>query len=247
MARIRTIKPEFFDDPQIGALSTAAALFFIGLWTQADKAGRLEYDPKRLKLRLLGFRRESAEAMVKELTTGGFASLYTTNGHNYLQIKNFKKHQRPHPKETASVIPAQPCNSTAESGNAGASKLDTGVLESGSLESGVLDSGTLPTAPVRPTPPDPRVKVFLTWFQDEYKTRRHGATYFVNWKKDAAIVKRLLCAYELERLKTLATILLLCDDPWIAGTDRSIGILATKINWLEDWERTWTAKHQSAS
>jgi hypothetical protein len=96
-------------------------------------------------------------------------------------------------------------------------------------------------------PPDPRVKVFLTWFQSEYKARRHGSTYFVNWKKDAAIVKRLLCAYDLERLKTLATILLLCDDPWVAGTDRSVGILATKINWLEDWERTWTAKHQQSA
>ena len=38
MARIRTIKPEFFDDPKIGRLSPLARLAFIGLLTQSDSA-----------------------------------------------------------------------------------------------------------------------------------------------------------------------------------------------------------------
>ena len=51
MARIRTIKPEFFTDEDLGELSPAVRLLFIGMWTEADKAGRLKDKPKTLKAR----------------------------------------------------------------------------------------------------------------------------------------------------------------------------------------------------
>jgi|SRR3990167_7340905 len=91
-------------------------------------------------------------------------------------------------------------------------------------------------------PPDPRVKEFLTWFKAEYETRRTGATYFVNWPKEAPLVKRLLTTYSPERLQRHAKILLTTDDGWIDGTDRGVGILAAKINWLEERLATWEAK-----
>jgi hypothetical protein len=55
MARIRGVKPEFFTDPDIGELSLAARLLFIGLWTQADRDGRLIDDIRQLKIRLFPF------------------------------------------------------------------------------------------------------------------------------------------------------------------------------------------------
>ena len=45
MARIRTIKPEFFTSEDIVALSPLARLLFIALWCEADREGRLVWKP----------------------------------------------------------------------------------------------------------------------------------------------------------------------------------------------------------
>jgi hypothetical protein len=98
----------------------------------------------------------------------------------------------------------------------------------------------------RPTPPDPRVKEFLVWFQAEYTRKRQGATYLVDWARDSAIVKTLLTACDLPRLKQCAQILLSerTDDPFIVDTDRGIGILKVKFNWLSDRLAAWEARHE---
>lgn len=93
-------------------------------------------------------------------------------------------------------------------------------------------------------PPNPEVKLFLEWFQTEYTKRRHGAVYTVKWPKESKLVKELLHAHSFERLKTLAAIMLSdkCGEEWIIDTDRGIGILSAKINWLEDRLATWEAE-----
>ena len=89
-----------------------------------------------------------------------------------------------------------------------------------------------------------QTREFLTWFVTEYATRRNGATYFVSWAKDGAIVKALLAAYPPDHLRKLAKILLTTNDEWIETTDRGIGVLKSRINWLEDRLREWEAKQQ---
>ena len=97
-------------------------------------------------------------------------------------------------------------------------------------------------------PPDPRVREFLTWFQSEYRTRRHGADYLVKWDKHGALVKQMLGATDLDRLKKYAQILLSekTDDEFIVSTDRGIEILSSKFSWLSDrlaaWEQTRVAR-----
>lgn len=88
----------------------------------------------------------------------------------------------------------------------------------------------------------PPVTEFLTWFQEEYKKRRDGATYCVVWAKHGAIVKRLLHTYSAERLRRHAVVLLTATvDEYIDQSDRGIEVLAGKINWLEErlcvWEK----------
>lgn len=83
--------------------------------------------------------------------------------------------------------------------------------------------------------PDPRLRQFLTWFQAEYKTRRHGADYLVNWPRDMSLVKKMLGATSYERLQKLAVVLLEADaDRFINESDRGIGMLSVKFNWLSD-------------
>lgn len=50
MARIRTIKPEFWVSPQIVECSTNARLLFIGLWNFCDDQGVHEVSPRQLKM-----------------------------------------------------------------------------------------------------------------------------------------------------------------------------------------------------
>lgn len=92
---------------------------------------------------------------------------------------------------------------------------------------------------------DPRVTEFLKWFQEEYRSRRHGADYLVNWPKDSALVKKMLGATTYERLQKLAIVLLEADaDKFINESDRGIGMLALKFNWLSDRLAKWEARQR---
>lgn len=93
---------------------------------------------------------------------------------------------------------------------------------------------------------DQRPKEFLDWFQAEYKLRRHGADYFVRWEKDMPIVKRLLGATDIDRLKKLAQIMLSdkTEDDFIADSDRGIGVFSAKFNWLSDRLAAWEARQR---
>ncbi|AAK94354.1 replication initiation protein [Myxococcus phage Mx8] len=105
MARIRSIKPDFFLDEELAVLSPMARLFFIGLWTQADKEGLLEYRPARLKASIFPYHDADVPALMDELEAGQFVQRYEAEEKVCVSIRNFAKHQRPHPKETAFGLP----------------------------------------------------------------------------------------------------------------------------------------------
>ncbi len=161
MARIRMIKPEFFDDPDLADVSAMARLFFIGLWTQADKAGRLVDDPRRLKARIFPYDTVNVGALAVELHGKDMIRRYHgDDGQSYIWIRSFLKHQRPHPKEPESLIP--PCPKGAGKRNVEPCKETAGTPESGSLDldSGIrnLDSGTRKLEVAAQVAPTPRAK-----------------------------------------------------------------------------------------
>ena len=55
MARMRTIKPGFFTNDVLAEVEPLGRILFAGLWTVADRAGRLEERPKKLKAELLPY------------------------------------------------------------------------------------------------------------------------------------------------------------------------------------------------
>lgn len=107
MARKRDIHPGFFTNEILGGdLPVEVHLFFAGLWCQADREGRLEDRPKKLKLAILPYREFAASDALKELESTGFILRYEAKGVRYIQILNWEKYQRKiHPNETESVIP----------------------------------------------------------------------------------------------------------------------------------------------
>lgn len=108
MARARNIKPSFFTNEQLSECSAMARLLFIGLWTLADREGRLEDRPKKIRAEVFPYETCDCEPLLEELHSRGFIVRYKSGACRCIAIPNFKKHQNPHCKEKASTIPA-PC------------------------------------------------------------------------------------------------------------------------------------------
>jgi len=106
--RARNIKPGFFSNDLLPECEPLARLLFIGLWCMADKAGRLEDRPKKIKIDVLPCDDCDIESMLRQLEKHRFIVRYSVGDARYIQVVNFEKHQNPHCKEKASTIPA-PC------------------------------------------------------------------------------------------------------------------------------------------
>lgn len=112
MSRSRNIKPGFFTNDVLCSLPPLARILFAGLWTEADRSGRLEDRPARLKMQLLGYDQCDAEPLLAALHKHGFILRYESGGNRYIQVIAWEKHQNPHVKERESTIPA-PCKHSA--------------------------------------------------------------------------------------------------------------------------------------
>jgi hypothetical protein len=107
MGRIRTIKPEFPQSESMGRISRDARLTFILLWTMADDAGRLRGHPRLIASLLFPCdddAGEKVESWLAELVQEGCIARYKADGHHYIEICQWRKHQKiDHP--TASRFP----------------------------------------------------------------------------------------------------------------------------------------------
>jgi len=113
VARIRSVKPELFFDEELASRDIWCRYFFIGLFNQADKAGRMEDRPARLKANIYPYDEFDAERALTILSPK-FIRRYEVEGRNYIQINAFSKHQRPHHTEADSIIPPPPKHDNGE-------------------------------------------------------------------------------------------------------------------------------------
>lgn len=97
MARIRTIKPEFWTDDKIISLPYSVRLFFIGLWNFSDDYGALQDKPDQLKLLILPSD-ESFDVyqMIDLLIAADLVERYVDydKDNTFLLIKNWDLHQK---------------------------------------------------------------------------------------------------------------------------------------------------------
>ncbi len=116
MARTRNLKPGFFKNEHLGDLQPEARLLFAGLWCWADRDGRLEDRPRRLKAEILPYDDCDVEGLLQQLadSPGGFIVRYEIDGNHYISIPAFGAHQSPHRAEKSGGIPAPPGNSTRQ-------------------------------------------------------------------------------------------------------------------------------------
>ena len=107
MARARNIKPGFFKNEVLGVANPLYSLLFEGLWVLADRAGRLEDRPLRIKGEVFPYRDGlNVDAMLNWLESNGFIRRYTAQGKKCILVLEFVKHQNPHKNEAESELPA---------------------------------------------------------------------------------------------------------------------------------------------
>ena len=111
--RARNIKPGFFKNEYLAELDPLTRILFIGLWCFADKEGRFEWRPKKIKAEILPYDNGEVTVMLQELHGQGFVKRYRAGENKEYdigEVVNFKKHQSPHHTEKASELPGLDVN-----------------------------------------------------------------------------------------------------------------------------------------
>jgi hypothetical protein len=152
VARARNIKPGLFKNEILGVADPLYTLLFEGLWLLADRAGRLEDRPLRIKAEVFPYRDGlDVAAMLSWLELSGFIRRYLANGLALIQIVEFVKHQNPHKNEPESEWPGpEEIGTTPE--NIGSPPADSGFRIP---DSGFLIADTPAAAPPAPVPAAP--------------------------------------------------------------------------------------------
>ena len=106
MSRARNIKPGFFKNELLVELPFEYRLLFVGLWTMADRDGRLEDRPTKIRMELFPADAVDVNAGLQALHDAGFVLRYEADGRRLVQVLAWEKHQNPHMKEAKSTLPA---------------------------------------------------------------------------------------------------------------------------------------------
>ena len=102
MPRTRNIKPGFFMNEDLAQIDPLGRLLFAGLPCIADREGRLEDRPSRIKVHLLPYDDCDVDGLLSALNASGFICRYEADGCKLIQIVTFVLHQSPHRDEPES-------------------------------------------------------------------------------------------------------------------------------------------------
>ncbi|QNH21228.1 hypothetical protein HEP73_02140 [Xanthomonas sp. GW] len=97
MARIRSIKPEFWSSEQVMECSPTARLLFIGLWNFCDDAGNHVASAKTIKAEIFpgdDISSTDVQRMLDELSSNSLIAFYTNGDKQYLHVTGWRKHQK---------------------------------------------------------------------------------------------------------------------------------------------------------
>ena len=99
MPRIRTVKPEFFEDEKLGRMPLLVRHLYIGLWIQCcDDYGSFRWSARSITGAVFPHDEEVSESDIKGalllLLSSGRIDVYEVGGERYGQVLRWSKHQR---------------------------------------------------------------------------------------------------------------------------------------------------------
>lgn len=205
VARIRTIKPEFFRHRELQDLAkkhgAEVMLVYIGLWTQCDKAGNFLWDEDQLALDILPFLGIKIRKSLEVLETSKYILRYF-DGKTFGHIPTFKQHQLifgsersypckyPEPKDLDSLY------------TQGNTVVEPRILELGVRNNGIMEKGNngkvaSPSFLEHPWFSDSQfLKEWTAWGNERRKagTERNFATLLGLAGDDLALATRIVAA-----------------------------------------------------
>ncbi len=108
MARIRSIKPEFWSSEQVMACSRDVRLLFIGLWNFVDDEGRASNSAKSIKAQVFPSDEDIDSTTVRrwldELSSNELLLQYEADGRSFLQVTGWH-HQKIDRKRPSKIPP----------------------------------------------------------------------------------------------------------------------------------------------
>lgn len=110
MARIRSIKPEYWADQDLAEqVSRDARLLYIGLWNLADEHSRLRGDPRYIKGQLFPYDDDlgpsEISALLDTLNLAGKLVQYRTSTGTFIFLPKLSKNQRLEPEKVPTKLP----------------------------------------------------------------------------------------------------------------------------------------------
>lgn len=216
------MKPSFFKNELLATSDPLNGWIFAGLWGMADREGRLEDRPRRIHLEInAGRAYEGTVATLAWLAEQGFIVRYAHGGRDYIQIVNFAKHQNPHPRETASVLPGPDASTELDDHDAN-STLGNASTQPRHDQGNAKDMSSRASSSF-PLPESPSLIPLPT----VESARARNATRL---PEDFALTPERRAVAEAEKLPADRTFAKFCDY-WRAAS----GAKARK----HDWDATW--------
>lgn len=118
MLKARLVRPGLATNEELAALGPEAEILFVRLWMLADREGRLEDRPARIKAEAIPYYNWDVENLLENLSKSGFIIRYKgapegregaqRGAMGLIQVVNFRKHQPIHPHEAKSTLPPPP-------------------------------------------------------------------------------------------------------------------------------------------
>lgn len=146
MARIRSVKPEFWADRRMSRLSLTARFMYIGLWNLSDEHARGNGDTRYIKGQLFPYdddvTPEVVGGLLDELEGEGRVVRYDVDGDPFLFLPNLGEHQRLEPSKVKSKYPAPPEMSEPQVGAESSEKISAGSEKKSALHvAGSMEHG----------------------------------------------------------------------------------------------------------
>jgi hypothetical protein len=204
--RARSIKPGICDNEILGTADPFYTLLFERLWMMADREGRLEDRPLRIKAQAFPYRDGlNVEPMLAWLAEHEFIHRYEIDGKGFIQVLKFGKHQKPHNNEQDSAIPPVPVVGTTKvvtEHNQGCA-MDALTPSSLTPDSGLLtaDSYALGAAPIVPNgKPTPEAEMAIALRDLGVNVTSMDRT-LAGWIRDGITVQQATDAVGLARIR----------------------------------------------
>lgn len=130
--RKRELSPTFWRDERVWKLTHHAKLLYLGLFGVADRAGRMLDKPFEIGVEVWPWAPMEASALIDEIVNVGLICRYEVRGQRLLAFPKvaWAKHQRLHPKERPSILPANPLEvQVAEGAPQGSPRSSPGITQ----------------------------------------------------------------------------------------------------------------------